>query len=267
MIVISPTDRWIQSAFADCHESIRVSSPFVTGYLRDRIAELPNHISITLLTRTLITDFASRASDLDAVCAIAVRARGVVSLDSLHAKVYMVDDACALITSANATFAGMHRNAECGFEVRDRKTIDELREHFANGFGARHATKPWRLDELESLREPVEILRRSLPRMPRIPSATDQPAKLALRRSAFQKFIGGFHGWLRLTFEGVASLGKAEFTLNELFAACTPLIARQFPENNFPRPKVRQQLQRLRDLGVVRFLGNGRYELLTLPTK
>ncbi|MBI4581790.1 MAG: restriction endonuclease, partial [Planctomycetes bacterium] len=43
------------------------------------------------------------------------------------------------------------------------------------------------------------------------------------------------------------------------FAACTPLIAVRFPDNRHPRAKVRQQLQRLRALGVVEFLGAARY--------
>lgn len=207
---------------------------FVTGYLRYRVAQLPESVSVTLLTRTLITDFASRASDLDAVCAIAARAKNVLSVDSLHAKVYMVDNACALITSANATFAGMHRNAECGFEIRERATIDSLREHFANAFGAKHTPKPWKLAELEELKEPVALLRKSLPRMPRLPSAADQPARLELPPSLFRKFIGEFSGWLRLTLEGVAALGKTEFSLDEIFTACAPIIARNFPNNKFP---------------------------------
>jgi chromosome condensin MukBEF MukE localization factor len=32
-----------------------------------------------------------------------------------------------------------------------------------------------------------------------------------------------------------------------------------YPNNRFPRQKLRQQLQRLRDLGMIEFLGEGRY--------
>jgi chromosome condensin MukBEF MukE localization factor len=50
--------------------------------------------------------------------------------------------------------------------------------------------------------------------------------------------------------------------MNEVFAACAPLAASRFPDNRYVREKLRQQMQRLRDLGLVLFLGNGRYERL-----
>ena len=197
MIVVSPTDRWIREAFGECRSELRVASPFVGGYLRDRIEELPTKVQVTLLTRTLLSDFAGRASDLDAVCAIAAKASQVLSLNSLHAKVYIVDDRQALITSANATFSGMYRNSECGIAL-GKSQIRELTQTFAASFGASHVAKPWTLDELQSLQGPVALLRKALPSMPRIPSAADQPPRLALRPSAFRKLIGEFSGWLRL---------------------------------------------------------------------
>lgn len=265
MIVVSPTDPWIRKAFGGCKHSVRVSSPFVGAYLRDRVAELSAGISVTLLTRTLLSDFASSASDLEAVCAIAHRADAVLSLNSLHAKVYIVDESKALITSANATYSGMHRNAECGFELSSSAPVSELNDRFSEGFGARHIPKPWAAEELEGLRVPVQLLRDALPKMPRVPSAVDQPPRMDIRRSALRKLAEGFSGWLGLTFEGILAIGKPNFTIDEVWGACEPIIRERFPMNRFPRPKIRQQLQRLRDIGVLQFLGAGRYELLTRP--
>ena len=266
MIVVSPTDPWIRKTFGECRSALRVASPFVGGYLRDRIEELPTKVQVTLLTRTLLSDFAGRASDLDAVCAIAAKANQVLSLNSLHAKVYIVDDRHALITSANATFSGMFRNAECGITLSKRPQIRDLIQTFAGAFGASHVAKPWTFDELQGLQAPVALLRKALPTMPRIPSAADQPLRLALRPTVFRKLIGEFSGWLQLTLEGVTAVGKPVFTLNEVWAASAPLIVKRFPANRFPRPKIRQQLQRLRDLGILQFLTGARYELLTQPS-
>lgn len=266
MIIISPTDRWIRKALGECRSVLRVASPFVGGYLRDRIEELPANVQVTLLTRTLLSDFASRASDLDAVCAIAAKASQVLSLNSLHAKVYIIDERQALITSANATFSGMYRNAECGIALSNRSQIREVGQAFASAFGATHVPKPWALEELQSLQEPVALLRKALPSMPRVPSAADQPPRITLRPSVFRKLIGEFTGWPRLTLEGVSTIGKPVFTLDEVWAASAPLVAQRFPGNRFPRQKIRQQLQRLRDLGILQFLGGARYELLTTPS-
>lgn len=262
VIVISPTDRWIRDAFASSRKTIRISSPYVGGYLRDRVMEVPDEISVALLTRTLIADFASKASDFNAVCSIAARTGGILSLNSLHAKVYIVDGRRALITSANATYSGMHRNAECGFEITRPKDISELLHLFGRAFGNATVMQPWSLSELEALRRPIEVLAASVKRFPAAPSVTEGPQRFELDRRTFDRLLEGFAGWLRLTLAGIVALNKASFTLQEVYDVCQPLVAVEFPENRHPRPKLRQQLQRLRDLGIIQFLGGGKYELL-----
>ena len=56
----------------------------------------------------------------------------------------------------------------------------------------------------------------------------------------------------------VRRLGKKEFRLAEVYAFAEEL-RRLHPDNRLIEPKIRQQLQRLRDLGFVEFLGEGSY--------
>lgn len=58
----------------------------------------------------------------------------------------------------------------------------------------------------------------------------------------------------------VQSLKKKEFLLSEVYAHAERL-ARLHPKNEHIRPKIRQQLQVLRDLGLLDFLGDGSYRL------
>jgi type II restriction enzyme len=58
----------------------------------------------------------------------------------------------------------------------------------------------------------------------------------------------------------VRSLGKREFALADVYA-CEANLARLHPQNLHVRDKIRQQLQRLRDLGFVEFLGAGEYRV------
>ena len=58
----------------------------------------------------------------------------------------------------------------------------------------------------------------------------------------------------------VRSVGKEEFSLGEVYAFAGEL-ARLHPRNHRIEPKIRQQLQRLRDLGFLEFLGRGMYRL------
>ncbi len=58
----------------------------------------------------------------------------------------------------------------------------------------------------------------------------------------------------------VQSLGKLEFTLADVYARADAL-AKLHPKNAHVRPKIRQQLQVLRDLGLLDFLGGCSYRL------
>jgi hypothetical protein len=263
MIVVSPTARWLKLALLDCSISLTVSSPYIGNYFADTVASLPPNISVTLLTRTLITDFASRASDLDAVCQLAKRSDGLLSLSSLHAKVYVVDQTKALVTSANATFSGMHRNRECGLEVTSLVDIRALVKLIQSGFGGIPKPKHWTAEDLEELREPVRVLRAALPRSAKQRLETvEAPPRVELPRRQFNKLIESFSGWLRLTLEGIAQIESDIFTMEQVWIACAPLAKKRFPHNQHSREKLRQQMQRLRDLGLVLFLDRGRYERL-----
>jgi type II restriction enzyme len=56
----------------------------------------------------------------------------------------------------------------------------------------------------------------------------------------------------------VRRLMKAEFALDDVYAFESELQAAH-PKNRNVKPKIRQQLQVLRDLGFIQFTGQGRY--------
>ena len=56
----------------------------------------------------------------------------------------------------------------------------------------------------------------------------------------------------------VRAINKNEFTLQDVYAFAAHL-EKLHPANRHVRDKIRQQLQVLRDLGFVEFLGRGRY--------
>lgn len=68
-------------------------------------------------------------------------------------------------------------------------------------------------------------------------------------------------GWLFEVLKAVEAVGRPVVELDEVYAAEARLSA-LYPANRNVRPKIRQQLQVLRDAGLVAFLGRGRYQLL-----
>ncbi len=67
-------------------------------------------------------------------------------------------------------------------------------------------------------------------------------------------------GWLLDVMKCVESLGKREFTLDEVYTFERHL-GDLYPGNENVRPKIRQQLQNLRDRGFIDFVSRGSYRL------
>lgn len=65
-------------------------------------------------------------------------------------------------------------------------------------------------------------------------------------------------GWLMDILNCVNKLPKQLFTLSEMYVFEDELHIKH-PQNNNIRAKIRQQLQFLRNIGFIEFLGNGRY--------
>lgn len=79
---------------------------------------------------------------------------------------------------------------------------------------------------------------------------------LFLRRAG-----AGARGWLIEVLKCAERLGAGVFTLEQMYGF-EGRLAGLYPGNNNVRPKIRQQLQVLRDAGLVAFLGGGRYRLV-----
>jgi type II restriction enzyme len=67
-------------------------------------------------------------------------------------------------------------------------------------------------------------------------------------------------GWTLDVLNVVRSLGKKEFDLAEVYTS-EEKLAKLHPANRHVRDKIRQQLQVLRDLGLLKFRGHGEYQL------
>lgn len=67
-------------------------------------------------------------------------------------------------------------------------------------------------------------------------------------------------GWTLDVLNAVRSLRKTEFALGEVYRL-EEKLTRLHPANKHVRDKIRQQLQVLRDIGIVEFLGGGEYRL------
>lgn len=67
-------------------------------------------------------------------------------------------------------------------------------------------------------------------------------------------------GWLLEVMRSIEMIGRREFSIEDVYAF-EHALSGIYPNNQNVRPKIRQQLQVLRDHGFIAFLGNGKYYL------
>lgn len=68
-------------------------------------------------------------------------------------------------------------------------------------------------------------------------------------------------GWILDIMSCIDAIKKDNFNLNEIYSFEEKLKLK-YPNNNFIKDKIRQQLQILRDKEMIKFLGNGQYKKL-----
>jgi type II restriction enzyme len=96
-------------------------------------------------------------------------------------------------------------------------------------------------------------------------SRETKPSRIRTRFNslrALTKLEPNARGWTLDVLRLARSLNQKQFTLNKMYRFEAELSA-LYPQNQNVRPKIRQQLQVLRDAGIIDFLGRGTYEFIT----
>lgn len=259
-VVTTPTGEWLRNAARGCRR-FTVSSPFVTSEMSDLLSNVDPSAKCRLLTRTKLADFALGVSDLDTLRELRALGVRIRSHPLLHAKAYVVDSSVALVTSANATRSGMNMNLECGLAVRDSKIARRIERDIWSGFGASEAPANVTATLIKELYEILPTVRVRVSELPRANRKVLEEQEL-LEIPDLSRFLDRLSGWTRLTFESVLKLGKARFTLRQLYSTAVPVGQKRYPGNKHVQAKIRQQMQRLRDLGIIQFEGPGTYRVL-----
>ena len=69
-------------------------------------------------------------------------------------------------------------------------------------------------------------------------------------------------GWILDIMNCVDSIKKETFTLEEIYSF-EEKLKQKYPNNNFIKDKIRQQLQILRDKAIIEFVGRGKYKKIS----
>lgn len=114
-------------------KSLIICSPYIGRGPCERISLNLRQRNVTNIPVLLLTDLSrdnmlSGGTDVGAIAGLcdALPQTEIRFLPNLHAKVYVADEKCAVVTSANLTDAGLFRNREYGIYLDERDMVKQV---------------------------------------------------------------------------------------------------------------------------------------------
>ena len=110
-----------------------ISSPYVTSQgsqfvLANLTEKARSEVKLRILTDLSPVNIYQGSTDaaaLKSLTSVVANVR-LLHLPKLHAKVYVADDDSAIVTSANLTAGGLHRNYEYGVKILDGRIVQQI---------------------------------------------------------------------------------------------------------------------------------------------
>jgi hypothetical protein len=244
-----------------------LASPFIKANVATMILDnKPTEARMSLMTSFKLTNFYRNSSDLTALKYFIENKIEVRSYPMLHAKTYIFDSDHAIITSANLTLGGLRNNYECGVLIHDSNTVGRLKSDFLKIFTDKEKVSTITEEILSTTKD---ILAK-VPKEKRVkfeksekdlfPAVSYEPED-DLYDGGITTITKTLSGWRLDTFKVVSEIPTNIFQLEQIYAY-KQRLQKLHPKNRYIEDKIRQQLQELRDLGLIEFLGGGVYRKL-----
>jgi hypothetical protein len=209
-----------------------------------------------------LTNFHRGSSDLQALSDCIKNNIEVKSLSSLHAKTYIFDSQKAIVTSANLTLGGMKNNYECGIIVEDREIVKKLKENYLALFENKEMS-PVVTEEIITITAEIlsKVPKETQVRFEKTEKEIFPEPENDLYDAGVETIAMALSGWRLDVFNIVSKIPQNIFDLDSVYKFENEL-QKLHPGNKNVEPKIRQQLQQLRDLGLIEFICPGLYRKL-----
>jgi hypothetical protein len=244
-----------------------LASPFIkTNVAQMFLGARPKHARTAILTSYKLTNFYRSSSDLEALRTLIQHDVDVRNFPRLHAKIYIFNSDRAIVTSANLTLGGLQANYECGVLIEDSPTVSKLRSDFLRIFKDKESVSVI-TEEIVSTTEEIlaKVPQEKRPHFEKsekdlFPLPEYEPED-DLYTGGVETILNSLSGWRLDTFKVLMHIPGNGFRLEEVYAR-GEVLKRLHPANRNIEAKIRQQLQQLRDLGLVEFVSPGIYRKL-----
>jgi hypothetical protein len=260
-LISNPWRKAFLSLVKDSKESIRISSPFVKqDVFQELMVAKQASARLELVTAFKIGNVRSGSLDLSALEAVLDSHGKVRNHNKLHAKIYLFDSRKAVVTSGNLTTGGLVRNFEYGVFIDEPDLIQKVKSDFDTLVNDENT--------LTVTKKEIDVVRKIISKLEPLPKIDYEQYKYTPSEEANDVVTGAagavvetLTGWKRDVFNILDSIDHPLFSLEQVYKYERQLKLLH-PQNNNVRDKIRQQLQYLRNLGLLEFYAPGKYRKL-----
>jgi HKD family nuclease len=235
-------------------KEIKICAPFIkTSIVDDILTYKKQNVNITTITNVKLMSFYRKVLDIEALSKILISNGNVYNFPMLHAKIYIFDDNNLIITSANLTEAGLKKNKEYGI-ISDESILIHTANTDFNNMCKDDITGKLRLSNLNDIQGLLDTVpQEKRIKLPNYELENDEVYPYDIISSS-----PNLLGWKKDIFDIIVQFPDNHFTLHdfEIYISHLKIL---HPQNNNIQAKIRQVLQQLRDLGLIKFEGNGSY--------
>ncbi len=260
-VIRNPWEKKFLSFVSQSRKSIKIASPYIKNSSVTKLLKLRKPKTILKLINSFTNyNYANNSSDFKALEQI-IKARGIIkNLPSLHAKIYIFDDTRAVVTSANLTYNGLNANYEYGILVEEEKIVSNISKDFDKIFADPELgfVKQRHIDiKRKLIRNLPTRIRESIEKFPSEETMIEYPKY----PGGVDSIVKSLSGWKLEVFNCLLEMGKDKFELKDIYKYEKELELK-YPNNTKIKDKIRQQLQELRDVGLLEFTSRGKYKTL-----
>ena len=264
-IIKSPWEDSFIDLLQKTKETLYLASPFIKAHTAKLITENCNRkIDFKYINSFKLANFHRGASDLEALKIFDTHKVQQKNVHNLHAKFFIFDNK-AVITSGNLTQGGLKNNLEYGVLV-EGSILKEIKNDYLQIFNNDNypIITPSILNKAEQI-------------LSSVPKEKRQKIKISDKKlfediindeNVPEMFDGGIESirtnltsWKKDVFECLLSIDNDVFSLEDVYQF-TSKLQKLHPNNKNIQPKMRQQLQYLRDIGLIEFVQPGLYKKL-----
>jgi hypothetical protein len=264
-IIKSPWENTFIRLLSEANTSVLLASPFIKLQTALLITKYIKHkVDFKYINSFKLAHFHTGASDLEALSVLKKDNCRLKNVHNLHAKLFVIDNA-AIITSGNLTPGGLRNNLEYGILVKD-KMVKDIKSDYLAIFN-----NPEYPEITNSIIDKAEAILLSVPKekQKRIRITDKELFEEIINDEIIEeRFEGGTKSivsnlspWEKDVFACLEKIENDVFTLGEAYSYEIYLNSLH-PNNKNVQAKIRQQLQYLRDIGLVEFVKPGLYKKL-----